>query len=253
MVNNPRPTHKVNSAWDAHFYNDWDNKFKETLNRSAYVNSSGDAALYENLRHNVTSTPTYNPTSTHDAKIRQMHNNWKSLCPKPSVTSPVKHSEYRNDAKSGWYKASRGYDEYGNIIYHGGIDFYPSDAYVKNGESKSLFGSDGTPRNVYSMADGEVIAYCGAFCGSDDQAIVVKHDGFYALYGEISTNLNVGDTVKQGQNIGMMKLTDIQPNGSLMLHLEILKGDYPYDVFLGGSGRVNYQTDPTYVYNLPDF
>lgn len=40
---NPRPTHKVNSAGDAKFYTDWDNKFKQILNAPARVNSQSDA------------------------------------------------------------------------------------------------------------------------------------------------------------------------------------------------------------------
>lgn len=40
---NPRPTHKVNSAGNAKFYTDWDNKFKKILNAPARVNSQSDA------------------------------------------------------------------------------------------------------------------------------------------------------------------------------------------------------------------
>ncbi|MCM1270959.1 MAG: hypothetical protein NC247_10115 [Ruminococcus flavefaciens] len=43
MVNCPRPTHKVNSAWDAHYYTDWDNKFKQILDAPPRVNSQSDA------------------------------------------------------------------------------------------------------------------------------------------------------------------------------------------------------------------
>lgn len=38
-----------------------------------------------------------------------------------------------------------------------------------------------------------------------------------------------------------------------MLNLEILKGNYPEGVFLGGIERQQYQIDPTYVYDYPDF
>ncbi len=110
--------------------------------------------------------------------------------------------------------------------------------------SDILYGSDGTPRSVYAMKGGTVIDYILNFYG-DTGAIVIDHGDFYALYGEISTNLEVGDVVSQGQEIGCMEKTN---GGTLMLHLEIFVGGYGYYY------RDNpYRIDPTYVYFLPDW
>ncbi len=74
MIDNPRPTHKVNSAWDAHFYTDWDNKFNTILHQSPYINSTGDAALYESLRSEYTSIPSFGEiNSNSDIKIHNEH------------------------------------------------------------------------------------------------------------------------------------------------------------------------------------
>lgn len=76
-------------------------------------------------------------------------------------------------------------------------------------------------------------------------AIVIDHGDFYALYGEISTELRIGDTVQQGEQIGKMMLST---DNTLMLHLEI---------FVGGFGSYSrehpYRVDPTYAYSLPDW
>ena len=228
MVNCPRPTHKVNSAWDAHFYTDWDNKFKQILDAPARVNSQGDA-IY---RSKITTKPSSDSTEKEIA----LYNAWKSLC--PDITSPVKHADYRNDAPSAAYGSSRW-----NGVPHGGIDFYPVDS-----KNNNLYGSDGTPKNVCAMANGKVVAYTSTFIGTD--AIVINHGDYFALYGEISTELRVGDTVTQGQLLGLMTISE---QDTLMLHLEILMGDYPEGEFLGGIARQQYQIDPTYVYDYPDF
>lgn len=74
MIDNPRPTHKVNSAWDAHFYTDWDNKFNTILHQSPHINSNGDAALYESLRSKYTSAPSFGAiNSNDDIKIYNEH------------------------------------------------------------------------------------------------------------------------------------------------------------------------------------
>ena len=241
MVNNPKPT-SVNSASDGKRLYEWNNKFKELLNRPAYVNSSSDAALYTGLRDKVTSPPSFKVNSNSDAyyykRQMAMHETWKSLCPKPTITSPVKHSDYRNDAPSAAYGSSRW-----NGVPHGGIDFYPVDS-----KDNSMYGSDGTSKNVYAMANGEVVAYTSTFIGTD--AIIVNHGDYFALYGEIATELRVGDKVTQGQILGSMTISE---QNTLMLHLEILI-DYPASSgFLGGIARQQYQIDPTYVYDFPDF
>ena len=149
------------------------------------------------------------------------------------ATSPVKHAEYKNTASSAKYGAARSGGR-----THKGVDYYPEDG------TDSLYGSDGTPRNIYAMKDGEVVDYMGNFYAGT-AAVVINHGDFYALYGEISTNLRVGDTVKQGQIIGQMKLST---DDTLMLHLEIFVGGY--DDY---SREHPYRVDPTYTYGLPDW
>ena len=148
-------------------------------------------------------------------------------------TSPVKHAEYKNTAASAKYGAARSGGR-----THKGVDYYPVDG------TDRLYGSDGTPRNIYAMKDGEVVDYMVDFYAGT-AAVVINHGDFYALYGEISTNLRVGDTVKQGQIIGKMKLST---DDTLMLHLEIFKGGY--DDYARDHP---YRVDPTYTYELPDW
>ncbi len=152
----------------------------------------------------------------------------------PAITSPVNHADYRNDAPSAAFGSKRSGGR-----THKGVDFYPSDS-----KNDSLYGSDGTPRNVYAMSSGTVIDYLSNFY-SGTSAIVIDHGSFVALYGEISTNLKIGDTVAQGQHIGTMK---VSWDNTLMLHLEIFEGGY------GSYSRNNpYRVDPTYTYSLPDW
>ncbi len=202
-----------------------------------YRGTTSQVATSTNQTSKTTRTTTTTMTTT--VAINKKNSNQTVL----KNTSPVKHFDYRNDAVDGKYGAPRD-----SGIPHGGIDFYPADSYVNNGSSGGLYGSDGTPKNVYAMANGTVVAYTNDFIGTD--AIIVNHGDYFALYGEISTELRVGDNVTQGQLLGPMKIS-IQ--NTLMLHLEILKGSYPEGIFLGGSDRQQYQIDPTYVYDYPDF
>ncbi len=155
--------------------------------------------------------------------------------PVPKVTSPVNHSDYRNDAPSAAYGTLRG----GGTRTHKGVDYYPSDS-IDN----SKYGSDGTPKNIYAMSDGVVVQYMSNFYAGTS-AVVINHGDFYALYGEISTGLRKGDKVSQGDNIGVMA---ISWDSTLMLHLEIFEGGY------GGYSRNNpFRVDPTYTYDLPNW
>ena len=66
----------------------------------------------------------------------------------------------------------------------------------------------------------------------------------YVLYGEIDTDLRVGQIVAQGEKIGTMQLA---PNKyTLMVHIE---------VFIGGFGSWSedngYRVDPTFVLDFP--
>ena len=148
-------------------------------------------------------------------------------------TSPVSHDDYKHTAPWAAYGAPRNGGR-----THKGVDFYPQDG------SDHLYGSDGTPRSVYAMQDGVVVDFIANFYGGTS-AIVINHGNFYALYGEITTQLRVGDAVNQGDEIGKMLLSSRE---TLMLHLEIFVGGY------GSYSRDNvYRIDPTYAYDLPDW
>ena len=153
---------------------------------------------------------------------------------RPKVTLPMKSEDYRDDSQYASYGVRR---EGGRT--HKGIDFYPSDS-----KNDKKFGADGTPKNVYAMADGTVIEYKKNFYAGT-AAVVIDHGDFIALYGEISSDLRKGDTVTQGQYVGIMKRSQ---ENTLMLHLEI---------FVGGYGNytkaAKYRVNPTYAYSLPEF
>ena len=149
------------------------------------------------------------------------------------ITSPVDHSDYRNDAPSAAYGSKRK-----NGRTHKGVDYYPSDS-----KNNSKYGSDGSAKHVYAMLSGTVIDYIPNFYAGTS-ALVIDHGKFIALYGEISTDYRVGDKVLHGQDLGTMA---ISWDNTLMLHLEIFKGGY------GAYSRENpYRIDPTYTYSLHD-
>ena len=182
-------------------------------------NPNATKSSSSNKASSVPSTPSSQPSS--------------SLPASPKVTSPVDKGDYRNDAPSAAFDSKRS-----NGRTHKGVDYYPSDS-----SDFLRYGSDGTAKNVYAMADGTVVDYMANFYGGT-AAVVVNHGDFYALYGEISTDLRIGSTVTQGQCIGQMKLSS---HNTLMLHLEIFSGGY------GRYSRDNpYRVDPTYTYYLPN-
>ncbi len=85
MYNNPKPT-SVNSASDGKLMYEWNKKFKETLNRPAYVNGPSDAALYTGLRDKYTAPPSFKVNSNSDANYYKqqmaMHETWEEFVPK---------------------------------------------------------------------------------------------------------------------------------------------------------------------------
>ena len=150
-----------------------------------------------------------------------------------NATSPVNSSDCQDTPTWGEFGAGRSGGR-----THMGVDVYPVDGIA------SLYGKGGTPANVYAMLDGVVVDYMPNFY-ANTSAIVIRHGDYYVLYGEISTELTVGDIVSQGQVIGKMKLST---ENTLMLHLEIFYNGY------GGYARVNpYRINPTYATALPDW
>ena len=130
--------------------------------------------------------------------------------------------------------------------YHAAID------YLKPLQEGS---GNGTP--VYAMASG-IVVESGAFWAGTDAVAIQNTDGSVLRYCEIGTDLEVGDRVIQGQQVGKMI-----PNGSsglCMLHLELYLGtatgnlgsssSNTYDYVSGSYSRRRDLLDPTFLLKL---
>tara|TARA_R110002167_G_scaffold45083_1_gene135548 strand:- start:24523 stop:25065 length:543 start_codon:yes stop_codon:yes gene_type:complete len=129
-------------------------------------------------------------------------------------------------------------------------------------EGIDLYGKEGDW--VLAMNAGVVVsnqAFTGPNVGHDwwlpTDAVTVKSDTEYFVYGELKSDLKVGDTVKEGQLIG--KLVPVLPpekirsyipeHSNVMLHLE--KWNFKYDPVVGWKpwttrdDRPEWLEDPT--------
>lgn len=140
------------------------------------------------------------------------------------------------NAHPGAFGCKRKYD------YHTGVDLY--------GKENDW---------VYAIEDG-VVEKVGIFTGDQDtswwlktDAILVKSENYYWVYGELKSLVSVGDVVKSGQLLGNLipvlspeKLrNDIPKHSCTMLHLE--KYDFTYDVSMGWATWVGFNERPKYL------
>jgi murein DD-endopeptidase MepM/ murein hydrolase activator NlpD len=122
---------------------------------------------------------------------------------------------YTNPHSGGKFGAVRKYD------IHTGIDLYCEE------HSK-----------VFAIESGIVVNICnftGEKAGSpwweNTQAVLIEGQSGVVLYGEVSTDLNIGDKVKEGQIIGEVLRVLKKDKGlpMTMLHLELYKRGYRGD------------------------
>lgn len=88
---------------------------------------------------------------------------------------------------------------------------------------------------VFAIEDGVVVNICD-FTGEkadspwweNTQAVLIEGESGVILYGEVSTNLNIGDIIKEGQMIGNVLRVLKKDKGlpTTMLHLELYKPGY---------------------------
>jgi hypothetical protein len=128
-------------------------------------------------------------------------------------------------------------------------------------EGIDLYGNEGDW--VYAMKDGVVISnerFTGPSVGHDwhlSQAVTIKSDTEYFVYGELKSDLKIGEFVKMGTKIGELvpvlpkeKIRpDIPEHSNVMLHLE--KWNFKYDPVVGWKpwktryDRPEWLEDPT--------
>jgi len=129
-------------------------------------------------------------------------------------------------------------------------------------EGIDLYGKEGNL--VYCINDGIVVANRG-FTGPsvgydwwlDTDAILVKSETEYFVYGELKSNLKVGDKIRSGGVIGHLvpvlseeKIrADIPRHSNVMLHLEKYSLDYRPEMGWSSwnerENRPSYLLDPT--------
>ena len=104
--------------------------------------------------------------------------------------------------------------------WHDGIDIAPG----TTGVSEPVYAIEsGMVANVYNGCQ-EGAATCGADgFGGYGNIVMIQHDDFYSLYAHLaSAGVETGQTVSQGEQIGMMGNTG--KSTGMHLHLEIRKG-----------------------------
>jgi len=118
----------------------------------------------------------------------------------------------------------------------------------RNGEfHRGVDISTGGGEPILAVADGTVHIRCNGWCGGYGNYIVLRHNIngtiYYTLYAHLrdSSNLNVGNTVTQGQRIGIEGNTG--NSSGPHLHFEIHLGNFAYNA--------NHTLDPTVRLNLP--
>lgn len=96
-----------------------------------------------------------------------------------------------------------------------------------------LYCEDGD--SFYAFEDGEIINifnFTGDLAESpwweNTKGILIRSDKFSLLYGEVETELNIGDFVKKGDRIGSVKRVLKEDKGlpMCMLHIEAYNIDY---------------------------
>ena len=99
-----------------------------------------------------------------------------------------------------------------------------------------IFAPAGTP--VFAPLNGKVHSFQNnAAFGDYGPTIILEHEGFFTLYGHLSTDslrgLEEGQTILAGQQIGKMGNTEVNGNWPTHVHFQIItdmqgkKGDYP--------------------------
>lgn len=125
-------------------------------------------------------------------------------------------------------------------------------------EGVDLYGKEGDW--VHAMKDGVVISnerFTGASIGHpwwlETDAVTIKSDTEYFVYGELKSHLKVGDTVKMGEKIGELvpvlppeKIrTDIPQHSNVMLHLE--KWNFKYNPEIGWRAWTTRENRPEWL------
>jgi len=109
---------------------------------------------------------------------------------------------------------------------------------------------------VYAIEDGVVVNVC-VFTGpgaglpwwNDTKAVLIEGKSGVILYGELDTELMIGDLIKEGDMIGMI-LTVLKKDKGLpmnMLHLELYERGYRGDgeIWRIGEDKPKFLLDPT--------
>ena len=91
---------------------------------------------------------------------------------------------------------------------------------------------------VYAIEDGVIVNICyftgptiGSHWWNETKAILIEGVSGVILYGELETNLSIGDSIKEGQHIGNV-LQVLKTDKGLpmsMLHIELYKTGYKED------------------------
>lgn len=125
-------------------------------------------------------------------------------------------------------------------------------------EGIDLYGQQGDW--VYAIKDGVVVSnmtFTGPKEGHpwwlDTDALLIKDEEGYYVYGELRSSLKKGDVVKAGNKIGELtpvlpphkKRDDIPGHSVTMLHLE--RWSLEYDESLGWSSWANRESRPIYL------
>lgn len=120
-----------------------------------------------------------------------------------------------------------------------------------------LYGKE--EHSVYAINDG-VVVKVGNFTGDETtpwwlptDAIIIKSDTEYYVYGELKPNVVEGQIIKSGSRIGELipvllpeKIrSDIPKHSNVMLHLE--KYDLSYDISMGWANWITRESRPSYL------
>lgn len=130
-------------------------------------------------------------------------------------------------------------------------------------EGIDLYGREGDW--VLAMKDGVVISnepFTGPSVGHPwwlpTDAVTIKSDTEYFVYGELKSDLKVGDEVRMGQKIGELvpvlpkeKIrADIPQHSNVMLHLE--KWNFSYDPLKGWKPWLTREDRPSWLEDPTD-
>lgn len=110
--------------------------------------------------------------------------------------------------------------------------------------------------HVYAIETGDIVRK-GPFTGpnanlpwwNDTNYLIVKGKSGYILYGEIDSELNIGELVKEGQHIGSVQTVLKENKGKpmTMLHLELYDADIEPVIWQIGEERPRHLLDPTKI------